>query len=34
MHCVKGNGKVDLNGNGYTNSSYKNGAGVCKDEDL
>lgn len=37
MHCVKGNGTIatiDLNGNGYTNGSCKNGAGVYKEEDL
>lgn len=34
MHCIKGNGAIDLNGNGYTNGSYKNGCGVYKDEEL
>lgn len=43
MHCINGNSKIDLNGNGYThgtngtngtNGSHKNGIGVCKDEDL
>lgn len=35
MHCVKkGNGTIDLNGNGYTNGNCKNGAGVYKEEDL
>ncbi len=34
MNCISSNGKIDLNGNGYTNGSYKNGGGVRKEEDL
>lgn len=34
MNCIQGNGKIDLNGNGYLNGSYTNGVGICKDEEL
>lgn len=32
MNFIKNEGKTDLNGNGYTNDSYKNGNGVYKDD--
>lgn len=36
MECIASEikGKIDLNGNGYTNGSYKNEAGHHKDDDL
>jgi len=34
MNCINGNGKIHMDGNGYTKGNDKIGVGVYKDEDL